>query len=97
MGETNYILTPTGQFKTDFKRYRNDKNKVSKITKTLKLLEKGGAGNLPKSMKTHFLTGNYKRHLECHIEPDLLMIWLQYDESEKEIILVRLGSHSELF
>ena len=48
-------------------------------------------------MKAHTLIGNYKGHLECHIESDLLIIWLQYDKETKRIILVRLGSHSELF
>ena len=48
-------------------------------------------------MRPHPLTGNYNGHLECHIESDLLIIWIQYDEEEKKIILTRLGSHSELF
>lgn len=48
-------------------------------------------------MKPHKLTGNYSGYFECHIEPDLLIIWLQYDEERKEIYLVRLGSHAELF
>ena len=52
---------------------------------------------LPLYMKAHFLTGNYKGHLECHIEPDLLIIWLQYDDEQKRIVLTRLGSHAELF
>ena len=47
-------------------------------------------------MKPHLLTGNYKGALECHIEPDLLIIWVEYEE-EKEISLLRLGSHAELF
>ena len=48
-------------------------------------------------MRPHKLTGNYKGHLECHILPNLLIIWLQYDEEQNEIYLVRVGSHSELF
>lgn len=34
-------------------------------------------------------------HMECHIENDFLLIWLDLDSDE--ISLVRLGSHSELF
>lgn len=34
--------------------------------------------------------------MECHIEPDLLLIWKQYEE-EKLITLNRIGIHSELF
>ena len=92
-----YEIDYTGQFKKDFKKYKNKKDKVLKITETIKLLEKGGVDNLPQTMKAHTLIGNYKGHLECHIESNLLIIWLQYDKETKRIILVRLGSHSELF
>ena len=33
--------------------------------------------------------------MECHIEGDFLLIWI--DEETETIELVRLGSHSELF
>ena len=52
-------------------------------------------GNVPEEYKPHPLTGNYKGALECHIENDFLLIWI--DETEQTIKLVRLGSHSELF
>jgi mRNA interferase YafQ len=31
---------------------------------------------------------------ECHIEPDWLLIW---DDAEDAIILVRTGTHADLF
>ena len=46
--------------------------------------------------KPHILSGNYSKHWECHVLPDLLLIWIQND-SEESIILVRGGSHSDLF
>jgi mRNA interferase YafQ len=50
---------------------------------------------IPQSYKPHPLTGNYKGCMECHIEGDFLLIWI---DEEKDIIeLVRLGTHSELF
>ena len=46
-------------------------------------------------LRDHALTGNWKGHRECHIKPDLLLI---YRKPNSEIlVLVRLGSHSELF
>ena len=39
------------------------------------------------------LKGQYKGCMECHIEGDFLLIWIDEDA----ISLVRLGSHSELF
>ena len=48
---------------------------------------------IPKEYNPHFLKGNYKGCMECHIEDDFLLIWIDDDIVE----LVRLGSHSELF
>lgn len=42
----------------------------------------------------HPLSGNWKGHRECHIKPDLLLI---YKIEVDTLRLVRLGSHSELF
>ena len=81
-----YEIFYTGLFKKDFKRYQNDEDKLEKITQTIKLLKIGGINNLPSTMKAHKLTGNYKGHLECHILPDLLIIWLQYVKKRMKFI-----------
>jgi mRNA interferase YafQ len=49
---------------------------------------------LPESYQPHDLTGNWKLHQECHIKPDWLLIYRLLPE---ELLLVRTGSHSELF
>lgn len=49
---------------------------------------------LPTQYKDHALTGNYKGFRECHIKPDLLLI---YKKAGDYLQLARLGSHSELF
>lgn len=46
--------------------------------------------------KEHPLQGDYKGFLECHIEPDWLLIYY-IDELLKEIYFARTGSHSDLF
>jgi len=46
--------------------------------------------------REHQLQGNYKGYLECHIEPDWLMIYKTYPE-EKEIYFLRTGTHTDLF
>lgn len=51
-------------------------------------------GTLDPKYKNHPLIGNYVGYLECHLKPDLLLI---YKNMPDELILVRLGSHSELF
>lgn len=50
---------------------------------------------IPAEYKPHGLKGDYEECMECHIEGDFLLIWL--DPETDEIDLVRLGSHSELF
>ena len=50
---------------------------------------------LPDAQRDHALVGNWKGYRECHVKPDLLLI---YSVEEPEILrLARLGSHSELF
>ncbi|WP_157808371.1 type II toxin-antitoxin system YafQ family toxin, partial [Helicobacter pylori] len=40
------------------------------------------------------LKGKWKPFRECHIKADILLVYLVKDD---ELILLRLGSHSELF
>lgn len=49
----------------------------------------------PDKYRDHALIGDYKGTRECHIKPDLLLIYAQPDTDS--IILVRLGSHAALF
>ena len=85
----------TSQFRKDYKRVKknpNNKNLVSILNPVLTLLindEKLGA-----NFRAHKLAGEFKGYEECHLKPDLLLIYLRID---KKLILVRLGSHSELF
>jgi mRNA interferase YafQ len=49
---------------------------------------------LPDAMRDHALTGEWKDHRDCHLKPDLVLIYRLPDAETLE--LVRLGSHSEL-
>ncbi len=49
---------------------------------------------LPRRNVDHQLTGEWKDHRDCHIRPDLVLIYRLTDPDILE--LVRLGSHSEL-
>lgn len=50
---------------------------------------------LPEEYRDHALIGSWKGYRECHIKPDLLLIY--WHEGEDLLRLARLGSHSELF
>jgi mRNA interferase YafQ len=49
---------------------------------------------LPQRYFDHPLTGEWIDHRDCHIRPDLILIYRKPDETTLE--LVRLDSHSEL-
>jgi mRNA interferase YafQ len=51
---------------------------------------------LPPNYKEHPLHGEYEGTLECHVEGDWLMIY-EIDEDEKNLFLLRTGTHSDLF
>jgi mRNA interferase YafQ len=50
---------------------------------------------LPESNRDHALSGDWAGYRECHIKPDLLLIYRKPDADT--LRLARLGSHSELF
>ncbi len=84
------------QFKKDLKKAERDPNKNTDLLRSLikdYLVENQTP---PMKYKPHILTGNWKPHQECHIQPDFLLIW-DVNNKEGELILVRCGSHADLF
>lgn len=92
-----FALIPTNQFKKDIKtlKKRSPRNSVL-IIDFLSLLEKNGVVGIEKKYRPHKLSGDYKDNWEAHIKPDILIIWFEITD-KNEIILVRAGSHSDLF
>ena len=89
-------LKLTSSFKKDLKRIskRNkDTNKISEVV--AKLLNKE---TLEEKYKDHQLInyGNNKNTRECHIEPDWLLVYC-IDNDNLILLLIRTGSHSDLF
>lgn len=66
---------------------------MAALTEVLKLLK--NEQPIPAEYQPHMLHGNYQGCMECHIQGDFLLIWIDPDTDIIE--LVRLGSHSELF
>jgi mRNA interferase YafQ len=50
---------------------------------------------LPVANRDHPLTGEWSGYRECHVRPDLLLVYAKPDP--ETLGLVRLGSHSALF
>jgi mRNA interferase YafQ len=82
----------TSQFKRDVKQMQRQGKDLGKLKKVLESLVKGE--KLSQKYRDHVLVGQYKGTRECHIEPDWLLI---YELAESEVVLIRTGSHSDLF
>jgi len=85
----------TAQFKRDYKREKHGQHRVTlndELFKIIQLLVIDA--KLPESTYDHFLTGKLKDCRDCHIKPDLILIYRKINDDILE--LVRLGSHSEL-
>lgn len=85
-------VTPTSQFKKDLRRYAGKQKIVNDLMGVIKLLQTGV--KLPEKYNDHKLKGQYSSCRDCHIRPDAVLI---YEIGETEIILVRFGSHAELY
>ena len=87
-----YRLFKTNQFKRSFKKLKlTDNEEQTFIDVVYKLLNDI---TLDKKYREHTLKGNYQGFKECHLKPDLLLIYIIEDDVLK---LVDIGTHSDLF
>jgi mRNA interferase YafQ len=85
----------TGAFKRDYKREqkgRHGRTLDGDLMQAVAMLAADEA--LPQRYHDHPLVGEWKDCRDCHIRPDLVLIYRKPDEETLD--LVRLGSHSEL-
>jgi mRNA interferase YafQ len=85
----------TSRFRRDYKREkagRHNRYLDAELLKTVNMLSKDK--QLARRYFDHALSGEWSDHRDCHIRPDLILIYRKPDETSLE--LVRLGSHSEL-
>ena len=88
MFEINYSKS----FKKDFKKL----NEIDREL-TLEVLEKLSRDEkLDPKYKDHALKGKYSKYRDCHVRPDLVLI---YEKREDLLVLkaLRVGKHSEVF
>ena len=83
-------VTQRTQFRRDFKRQKRRGRDIEKLIAVVGVLSKEGV--LPR--RPHKLSGDWGGVWECHVEPDWLLI---YDVSDEEVLLVRTGTHADLF
>lgn len=90
-----YEIIKTRRFKTAFKRVRRLEGFKEAIFK--EVVESLSEGKkLKKERKDHPLTGNLKDFRECHLAPDILLMY-QIDDEILVLTLVSVGNHAQLF
>ncbi len=84
-----------GRFKRDYKREKSGALGAkldAMLRETLEFLLADMP--LPARYVDHPLAGEWKDYRDCHIRPDLILIYRKHGDEVLE--LARLGSHSEL-
>ncbi len=88
-----WTLEYSTQFKKDLKRIKHQAAIIQVLKDVLNHLAK--YGTVDRSLKPHMLSGEYFGCMECHVQNDFLLIWI--DKDTQTIKLVRTGTHAELF
>lgn len=85
----------TGRFKRDYKREKSGRHGKTVDVALMEVVNLLAADEpLPRRNFDHPLSGDWADHRDCHIKPDLILIYRKPDD--KHLDLVRLGSHNEL-
>lgn len=82
----------TNRFKKDIKKMKKRGKSFEVFKQVIQKLAKDE--QLEERFRDHKLKGDYVGTRECHVEPDWLLI---YEENDSELILIRTGTHSDLF
>ena len=89
-----YKIIPTSKFEKDLKKIQKQGKDLNKLWNVVSSIAAGET--LAPKFRPHNLSGNYSGFMECHIEPDWLLIYAIY-EDVLTLALTRTGSHSDLF
>lgn len=90
-----YLLKYSHRFKKDIKKLKRSGNfNVEVFLPVVDMLASGKM--LDKKFKNHKLKGEFGDCCECHIQPDVLLIY-RVDKQKSLLYLLRIGSHSDLF
>ncbi|MEP7352156.1 MAG: type II toxin-antitoxin system YafQ family toxin [Acidobacteriota bacterium] len=85
-------LRTTTAFERDLRRVKKQGLDLDKLEQIVDMLQ--SQSPLPARCKPHPLRGTWVGHWDCHVGPDWI---LRYKGTSAHLILVRTGSHAELF
>ncbi len=86
------VLLTTTAFERDLRRVEKQGKDLDKLEAVVDLLQ--AQTPLPVRCRPHPLRGDWSGHWDCHVESDWLLL---YRVTATQLILVRTGSHTELF
>jgi mRNA interferase YafQ len=88
-------IRQSGQFKRDLKRESKGQHRKVLQAEFVSIVATLASDEpLEERHRDHALTGDWKNYRDCHVRPDLVLIYRKPDDHTLQ--LVRLGSHSEL-
>lgn len=82
----------SSQFTKDYKRITKQNKDLTKLKIVIDIFATGNS--LDEKYRDHQLSGKWKNHRDCHVEPDWILI---YRLTSDILYLERTGSHSDLF
>lgn len=84
------------KFEKDYKQIKKRNLPTEELWDVVRILQ--AQEKLPEKYRDHSLTDSkeYKNVRECHIRPDWLLIY-QVNDEELILLLIRTGTHSDLF
>lgn len=89
-----YKIEVTNRFKQSVKKAKKDGLDTKLLTDVIDILSKGET--LPEKYKNHALKGNFKGYYDCHILPDLVLIY-KIEKERLVLLLFDIETHSNLF
>ena len=89
-----YQIKPSTRFRKDLKAVKKRGYDLRLLAAVIDCLAAGEP--LPPKNRDHALSGDFSGCRECHITPDWLLIYEQYDR-DMILYLTRTGTHSDLF
>lgn len=92
-----YLIHEVKSFKKSYKRLKLsgiEQKVLNDLKFVINTIARGD--KLPESYKDHDLNGEYLGYRDCHIRGDLILIY-KIEKDRLILVLLDIGSHSELF
>ncbi len=86
-------LKKSSQFKKDYKKIKHNKKAIIEFIKIIPILLENK--QLPEKYLDHQLKWSMNKYRECHILPDLLLVY-EKKENKLIILLLKITNHNNL-